>query len=158
LFHSRSKDVATLLAELKARPDVAYVEPNYIIHADLTPNDPSFPSLWGLLNTGQVIGGQAGTPGADISATSAWNISTGSRANVVAVVDTGIDYNHADLAANVWSAPTSFTVTIGGQNITCAAGTHGFNAITNTCDPLDDNNHGSHCSGTIGVRATMALA
>jgi subtilisin family serine protease len=151
LLHSRSKDVATLLAELKARPDVVYVEPNYIIHADLTPNDPSFSSLWGLLNTGQVIGGQAGTPGADISATSAWDISTGSRANVVAVVDTGIDYNHADLAANVWSAPTSFTVTIGGQNITCAAGTHGFNAITNTCDPLDDNNHGSHCSGTIGA-------
>jgi subtilisin family serine protease len=151
LFHSRSKDVATLLAELKARPDVAYVEPNYIIHADLTPNDPSFSSLWGLQNTGQVIGGQTGTPGADISATSAWDISTGSRANVVAVVDTGIDYNHADLAANVWSAPTSFTVTIGGQNITCAAGTHGFNAITNTCDPLDDNNHGSHCSGTIGA-------
>jgi serine protease len=151
LFHSRSKDVATLLAELKARPDVAYVEPNYIIHADLTPNDPSFSSLWGLQNTGQVIGGQTGTPGADISATSAWDISTGSRANVVAVVDTGIDYNHADLTANVWSAPTSFTVTIGGQNITCAAGTHGFNAITNTCDPLDDNNHGSHCSGTIGA-------
>lgn len=151
LFHSRSKDVATLLAELKARPDVAYVEPNYIIHADLTPNDPSFSSLWGLLNTGQVIGGQTGTPGADISATSAWDISTGSRANVVAVVDTGIDYTHQDLSANVWSAPTSFTVTIGGQNITCAAGTHGFNAITNTCDPLDDNNHGSHCSGTIGA-------
>jgi subtilisin family serine protease len=151
LFHSRSKDVATLLAELKARPDVAYVEPNYIIQAALTPNDPSFSSLWGLQNTGQVIGGQTGTPGADISATSAWDISTGSRANVVAVVDTGIDYNHADLAANVWSAPTTFTVTIGGQNITCAAGTHGFNAITNTCDPLDDNNHGTHCSGTIGA-------
>ena len=65
-------------------------------------------------------------------------------------MDTGIDYNHPDLAANVWSAPSSFTVNIGGTNITCAAGTHGFNAITNTCDPLDDNNHGSHCFGTIG--------
>ncbi|MEK6325549.1 MAG: S8 family serine peptidase [Acidobacteriota bacterium] len=151
LFHSRSKDVATLLASLKARPDVVYVEPNYIIHADLVPNDPSFSSLWGLRNTGQVINGVAGIPGADISATSAWDITIGSRANVVAVVDTGIDYNHPDLAANVWSAPTSFTVTIGTQTITCAAGTHGFNAITNTCDPLDDNNHGSHCSGTIGA-------
>ena len=150
LFHSRGKDVATLLTELKARSDVAYVEPNYIIHADLIPNDPSFSSLWGLRNTGQVIGGVAGTPGADISATAAWDITTGSRANVVAVVDTGIDYTHPDLSANIWSAPTSFTVTIGSQNITCAAGTHGFNAITNTCDPLDDNNHGSHCSGTIG--------
>jgi subtilisin family serine protease len=151
LFHSRSKDVATLLAELKKRGDVAYVEPNYIIHAALLPNDPSFSSLWGLRNTGQVINGVAGTPGADISASSAWDISTGSRANVVAVIDTGVDYNHPDLAANVWSAPSAFTVTIGSLNINCAAGTHGFNAITNTCDPLDDNNHGSHVSGTIGA-------
>jgi len=59
LFHSRGKDVATLLTELKARSDVAYVEPNYIIHADLIPNDSSFSSLWGLRNTGQVIGGVA---------------------------------------------------------------------------------------------------
>ena len=152
LFHSRSKDVATLISRLSARPDVDYVEPNYVIYADTTlPNDPSFSSLWGLRNTGQVIGGQAGTPGADISATSAWDISTGSRANVVAVVDTGIAYNHQDLSANVWSAPTSFTVTIGSNNITCPAGSHGFNALNNTCDPLDDNNHGSHTSGTIGA-------
>ena len=151
LFHSRSKDVATLLAELKKRGDVVYVEPNYIMHAALLPNDPSFSSLWGLRNTGQVINGVAGTPGADISATSAWDISTGSRANVVAVIDTGVDYNHPDLAANVWSAPSAFTVTIGSLNITCPAGSHGFNAITNTCDPLDDNNHGSHVSGTIGA-------
>jgi subtilisin family serine protease len=78
-------------------------------------------------------------------------ISTGSRANVVAVVDTGIDYNHQDLSANVWSAPTSFTIMIGSNNITCLAGSHGFNALNNTCDPLDDNNHGSHTSGTIGA-------
>ena len=65
LFHSRSKDVTTLVRELSSRADVAYAEPNYILHADLTvPNDPSFSSLWGLRNTGQVIGGQAGTPGA----------------------------------------------------------------------------------------------
>lgn len=150
LFHSRSKDVATLLRELRGRADVAYAEPNYILRADLTPNDPSFASLWGLRNTGQVIGGVAGTPGADISATSAWNTSTGSTANVVAVVDTGIDYNHPDLAANVWSAPAAFTVTFGATSVTCPAGSHGFNAITNSCDPLDDNNHGTHCSGTIG--------
>ena len=151
LFRSRSKDVATLVEEFKSRGDVAYAEPNYILHADLTPNDTSFGSLYGLRNTGQVIGGQAGTPGADIGATLAWDISTGSRANVVAVVDTGIDYNHPDLAANVWSAPTSFTVTIGSNTITCAAGSHGFNAINNTCNPLDDNNHGTHCAGTIGA-------
>jgi subtilisin family serine protease len=76
---------------------------------------------------------------------------------VVAVIDTGIDYTHQDLAANIWSAPASFTVTIGGAVITCAAGTHGFNAISKTCDPLDDNNHGTHTAGTIGANGNNSI-
>ncbi len=151
LFHSRSLNVAALLQRLAARPDVLSAEPDYIVHADNTPNDPLFPNLWGLQNTGQVIGGQAGRPGADISAVRAWDITTGSRNNVVGVVDTGIDYTHPDLAPNVWSAPFSFDVTIGGVTRTCPAGSHGYNAITHTFDPMDDNNHGTHCSGTIGA-------
>ncbi|HXN25304.1 MAG TPA: S8 family serine peptidase [Candidatus Dormibacteraeota bacterium] len=156
-FHSASKNVATLVRELAARADVEYVEPNYIVHAIGTsraippreisaaaiPNDPRFGELWGLQNTL--------TPGADISAVPAWDISTGSRFSVAVIVDTGIDYNHPDLMANAWSAPANFTVNIGGLTIPCLAGTHGFNAITKTCDPLDDNNHGTHVSGTIGA-------
>jgi uncharacterized repeat protein (TIGR01451 family) len=49
------------------------------------------------------------------------------------------------------SAPAPFTITIGGQTIQCAAGTHGFNAITKTCDPMDEYNHGTHVAGTIGA-------
>src|SRR5712691_10548587 len=150
-LHSSRKNVATLVSELSARPDVEYAEPNYIVHTTAIPNDPRFGELWGLQNTGQTIQGFPGIPGADISATAAWDISTGSRANVAAVIDTGIDYTHPDLAANVWSAPATFTVTIGGLTIICPAGSHGFNAITNVCDPLDDHNHGSHVSGTIGA-------
>jgi subtilisin family serine protease len=105
-----------------------------------------------LNNTGQTVGGQVGVAGADISAVQAWDVSTGSTSTVVGVIDTGVDYNHPDLAANIWSAPASFTVTVGGQTITCPAGSHGYNSITNTCTPLDDNNHGTHCSGTIGGR------
>src|SRR5260370_1900784 len=59
--------------------------------------------------------------------------------------------NHPDVAADVGSEPEALGVAIGGTPIPCAAGTHGFNAITNTCDPLDDNDHGSHTSGTIGA-------
>jgi subtilisin family serine protease/PKD repeat protein len=151
LLRSRSKNTATLINELSARSDVLYVEPNYVIHVAATPNDSIFSQIWGLQNLGQVVGSSAGTPGADISASSAWDISTGSPANVVAVVDTGVDYNHPDLAANMWSAPIPFFVTIGGQTIRCEAGTHGFNAITKTCDPMDEYNHGTHVAGTIGA-------
>ena len=150
-LHSPWIETADLLADIQTHPDVEYAEPNYVISAIVTPNDAMFTGLWGLLNTGQSLGGQAGTSGADIGATTAWNYSTGSRSIVVGVVDTGIDYTHPDLAANVWSAPAPFTVTIAGQSITCAAGTHGFNAITKTCNPMDDHYHGTHVSGTIGA-------
>jgi subtilisin family serine protease len=150
-IRSRSRSVASLIAALSSRSDVAYVEPNYIVYADNEPNDPRFPDLWGLRNIGQIINGTAGVPGADISATAAWDKAIGSRNTVVGVVDTGVDYSHPDLAANVWSAPASFTVSIAGKTITCAAGTHGFNAITKACDPFDDHFHGTHVSGTIAA-------
>jgi subtilisin family serine protease len=156
-MRSRSLDVATLRSLLRARRGVVYAEPNYILRAIGTPNDPQFPSLWGLNNIGQVINGRAGAAAADIHAVPAWTITTGSRTNVVTVIDTGVDYTHQDLAANMWSAPASFTVTIAGAPITCAAGTHGFNAIARTCDPKDDNNHGSHVAGTIGGQGNNTL-
>ena len=102
-IHSRRFDASTLVAFFQGAPDVEYAEPNYILYAIQTPNDPSFPSLWGLLNSGQIVGGVAGTPGADIDAAAAWSVTTGSTANVVGVIDTGVDYNHPDLAANIWS-------------------------------------------------------
>jgi subtilisin family serine protease len=149
--HSRDRGVSSLVADLANRSDVLYVEPNYIVYADSQPNDPRFPELWGLLNIGQIISGTPGTPGADVGAVAAWDRALGSRNTVVGIVDTGIDYTHPDLAGNVWSAPASFSVTIGGQTITCGAGTHGFNAITKVCDPFDDHFHGTHVAGTIGA-------
>jgi subtilisin family serine protease len=85
-----------------ARGDVAYAEPDYLAKASCTPTDPDFPDQWGLRNTGQVIGGTAGTPGADINATQAWNIEKGSSHQIkVAVVDTGADLSHPDLASKL---------------------------------------------------------
>lgn len=151
LIRSRNMDVVSLIRELSAQPEVEYAEPNYIVHADAIPNDSAFNNLWGLRNSGQKIQGITGVPDADISATWAWDVSGGSRDNVIGVVDSGVDYNHPDLAANMWSAPTAFTVVIGGQTIRCEAGTHGFDAITKTCDPMDDDGHGTHVAGTVGA-------
>jgi subtilisin family serine protease/subtilase family serine protease len=156
-IQSRSRSAAALLASLANRPDVAFAEPNYIVQALSDPSDPLFPQLWGLKNIGQPInGGAAGTAGADMRAAEAWELSIGSASNVVAVIDTGIDYAHSDIAPNMWSAPAPFTVTIRGVPITCQAGTHGFNAIARTCDPMDDHNHGTHVAGTIGAAGNNA--
>lgn len=120
--------VAAKIALLKKHSKVRYAEPDYTVQADMTPNDRYYRQLWGLPK---------------IQAEQAWDVTTGSQSVVVGVVDTGIDYNHPDLAANVWSN----NGTING----CAAGTHGYNARTLTCDPLDDHNHGTHVAGTIGA-------
>ena len=78
---------------------VAYAEPNYRIRASVTPNDPSFGQQYGLNNTGQT----GGTADADIDAPSAWDVTVGSHANIVAVIDTGVDYTHQDLVSNIWT-------------------------------------------------------
>jgi hypothetical protein len=158
VYRLRSKRLGTseLLSLLAQDPDVEYAEPNYLVRVLSVPNDPSFASLWGLFNNGLNPVGGGGAAGADIDAPGAWDIATGSRANVIGVIDTGIDYTHPDLAANVWSAPAPFQVTIGGQTITCAAGTRGFNAVARNCDPMDDHWHGTHVAGTIGARGHNA--
>ena len=139
--------VSDLLHYYRSRADVQYAEPDYIVHTLSTPDDSFFPQQWNLFNTGQ----NAGLRGADIGATSAWNLSTGSQNVAVAVIDSGIDYTHPDLQSNIWSAPSPFSTTVNSVNITCGAGVHGFNAINGACDPMDDNGHGTHVSGIIGA-------
>jgi subtilisin family serine protease len=155
---SRSLGAAALLARLRARADVAYAEPNFVVRTFAEPNDPRFPELWGLRNIGQGANGNpGGTPGSDIHTPAAWDLSTGSSNTVVAIIDTGIDYAHPDLAPNMWSAPSPFTVNVGGETIACPAGSHGFNAITLTCNPMDDHNHGTHVAGTIGAAGNNGI-
>ncbi|HEX3134654.1 MAG TPA: S8 family serine peptidase, partial [Planctomycetota bacterium] len=135
---------------------VRSAEPDWIVHTYGNPNDPLFSQLWGMNNTGQT----GGVPDADIDAPEAWNIATGSYAVRVGVIDTGIDYTHPDLAANVWLNP--------GESGTDAQGNdkrtngidddgngyvddwHGWDFANNDNDPFDDHSHGTHCSGTIG--------
>lgn len=85
-------------------PDVEYAEPNYYRYAMATPNDTYFQDglLWGLNNEGQSVNGTSGTADADIDAPEAWDTHTGSSTVVVAVIDTGVDYDHVDLSGNIW--------------------------------------------------------
>jgi thermitase len=150
-IRSRSRTLAAFGQAMYARADVEAVEPNYEVSATATPNDLGG-ALWGLQNTGQMlINGEHGNAGADINAVPAWDVTTGSRETVVGIVDTGVMAGHPDLAANIWAAPHSFTVTIGSSTVTCPAGSHGFNAIVRSCDPSDDNGHGTHVAGSIGA-------
>jgi subtilisin family serine protease len=143
LVRARGNNLTALLQAFSNRPDVLYAEPNYIVQTVTTnPNDLAFPLLWGMM--------QIGAP-------NAWDITTGGTSAVLGVVDTGIDYTHPDLAGNVWSAPSAFTVSIQGDLVNCPAGSHGFNALTLSCDPLDDNNHGTHVSGTIGATGNNSV-
>jgi len=143
-----STDVNRLTIELlKQDPRVAFVEPNYIVSIAKIPNDPNFDQLWGLHNTGQTLG----TLDADIDAPEAWNIATGSQSILVGVIDTGVNYNHEDLSGNIWTNPNEIPLNgIDDDGNGYIDDIHGINAITNTGDPLDDNGHGTHISGTIG--------
>jgi subtilisin family serine protease len=153
------------VSQLRQYRDVAYAEPDYLIEADAVPNDPFFLQQWGDENFGQAVPSQEmpmenlgspvnGTPGADDGALEAWGGTTGSRSIVVGEVDTGVEYTHPDLGANIWSNP-------GGLG-TCGKGTRGFNLQHeqelppgNLCDPMDKdatyNGHGTHVAGIIGA-------
>jgi subtilisin family serine protease len=135
-------------AALKANPHVLFVEPDYRVTLNLIPNDTSFAQQWSLNNTGQT----GGTPDADIDAAEAWDVTTGNDAIIVAVIDTGVDYTHPDLAANIWINSDE----IPGNNVDDDANgyvddVHGYNFVSASGDPLDDHFHGTHVAGTIGA-------
>ncbi len=131
---------ADVLAELSQHPAVEFIEPDYIVTADRTTNDPSSSQLWAL-----------GSGAASIGAPLAWNVTTGSRSVVVGVLDTGADLTHPDLAANLWRSPAAFTLLRNGATVTCPAGSPGYDFVNNDCLPNDDNGHGTHVSGSIGA-------
>jgi predicted outer membrane repeat protein len=150
--------VAAAIAVYRRNPHVLYAEPDYWLHADSVPNDQAFLELWGLRNVGQTVSGDPGTPGADIRAVPAWDLWTGDPAFRIAVIDTGVDYNHPDLAANIW---TNLGETPGNGVDDDGNGwiddIHGFDFINGDSDPMDDSNHGTHVAGTIGAVANNGV-
>ncbi len=138
----------------RSDPDVEYAEPNFIVTALNTPNDPSFSALWGLHNTGQT----GGTSGADIKAPEAWDITTGNNNVVVGVIDTGVDHTHEDLAANKWVNPGEMAGNgIDDDGNGYADDVYGINTFVHDSDPRDDNGHGTHVAGIIGARGNNGM-
>ena len=146
--------VAAAISELEADPAVKYAEPNAIERPQAVPNDPSFPGLWGLLNAGQSVNGAAGTPDADIDANEAWDIGIGSPDTVVAIMDSGADLTHPDLASQLWQNPKE---TPGNGVDDDANGfvddVNGVDFFDNDTNPTDtDSGHGTHVAGTAVAR------
>jgi subtilisin family serine protease len=140
-------DTLAARERLATRPEVEVAELNLVWHADAAPKDERFAELWGLNNTGST-----GRADADIDALEAWEVETGSSDVIVAVIDTGIDYKHPDLAANVWVN----TDEVAGNGIDDDGNGYvddivGYDFYSSDGDPWDDNSHGTHVSGTIGA-------
>ena len=129
-----------------------YSQPDHEVQACVVPNDPDFDELWGMMNTGQTACGDPGIAGADIRANEAWNSWVGTPDQLIAVIDTGVNYNHDDLEDNIWTNPGETPNNgLDDDGNGYVDDIHGWNCITETGDPNDDHFHGSHTSGTIGA-------
>jgi subtilisin family serine protease len=137
--------VEDAVRDLSADPAVVYAEPNYIVSTAVLPNDPYFSKLWGLNNAGQ-LGGMADV---DIDAVSTWD-SVHDTTVVVGIIDTGIDYTHEDITDNMWRNPGEVPDNgIDDDSNGYVDDVYGWNFITETNNPMDDNGHGTHVAGTI---------
>jgi subtilisin family serine protease len=156
----RLKPRATLAqaeATLESDDSVLYAEPNFYRRAARTPNDASFGNLWGFDNHGQPLFGVTGTQDADIDAPEAWDVTTGDTGIGVAIVDSGLDLDHRDLASNVWANPGESG---GGKETNrrdddsngLVDDSRGWDWVASDNDPEDANGHGTHVAGTIGAR------
>ena len=113
-----------------------HCDQNGVLTASVQPNDTYYSLLWGMQR---------------MSMNLAWDYTTGSSAIDVAIIDTGINYNHPDLMQNIWHNPGEIPgngIDDDGDGV--VDDYYGYNAITDSGDPMDDNGHGSHCAGTIG--------
>ncbi len=152
-------NVNSTIKRLERDPSVKFAEPNFTVSTSAIPNDPGFSTfMWGLDNTGQTINGFTGTAGADIDAPEAWDIARGSNQVTVAVVDTGIDYRHDDLKANIWE---NLDETAGNKRDDDGNGfvddVRGWDFAGNDNDPADVFSHGTHVAGTIGAVGNNGL-
>jgi parallel beta-helix repeat protein len=161
--NTSGKSIADIIEQYSNCPDVEYAEPDYIISLDYVPNDPHFGFQWGLHNTGQMYPTEGrftlppGTPDADIDAREAWDVYF-PRPSVVAVIDTGVDYTHRDLANVIWINEDEIPDNeIDDDDNGFVDDVYGYDFLNIDNDPIDDHGHGTHCAGIIGAERNNGL-
>lgn len=164
-----TETTATFIKKYKNHPDIAYIEPDYLVHTtEFIPADPLFTQQWALKNIGQT----SGKVGADISAPQAWDIRRDAGNIKVAIIDSGIDWTHPDLRENIWKnlaedADGDGQVIVwdgekwvfdpDDENGIDDDGNGyiddfiGWDFANNDNNPFDDNGHGTHVAGIIGA-------
>ncbi len=167
------KSLSQTIQDLNADSSVTYAEPHFVYEIvkpveefflnnliknsksfNYTPNDPRFGELWGLSNTGRnEPGGARGVLGADINALKSWEITKGSKDVTVAVIDTGVDYNHPDLKDQMWINDLELNGKDGidDDGNGYVDDIYGYDFANNDGNPIDGHGHGTHCAGTIGA-------
>ena len=150
------ENIEIIIKELESDPNVAYVQPDYVLETFLTPKDEYFEIQWGLENNGQVVKGQTGKEGIDINVKDAWDIATGSSVTI-AVIDTGFDINHPDIADNIFyntgEIPGNGIDDDGNGFIDDVQGWDFVNNDNSVDDLRTGDVHGTHVMGVIAAKS-----
>lgn len=142
-------NLGDVLSAYAADPRVLSAQPDFVVQSEALPNDPMLGQQWGLKNANATY---------TINAAAAWDKTTGSGRTIVAVIDTGVDYNHPDLAPNMWRNTAEITGNgIDDDGNGYIDDIYGYNFVNNNGNPLDLNGHGTHVAGILGAQGNNGI-
>ena len=146
-------DPLQVVADLRKTGLCAFAEENTIGRHHFIPNDPVFSEQWNYHNLGQ----SGGTPDADVDAPEAWDIEDGDPSIVIAVIDSGADDAHPDLAANIWTNPGEILNGLDDDNNGFIDDIRGWDFVENDNDPVGNTGHGTAVAGMPGSVGSNGL-